>query len=598
LITGKLLDHGLVASARVVDLPGLVYTRAVPESIAPALVLGPLLRHVGPTHATVWVQTSAPCVVDVLGHRQRTFTVAGHHYALVVVRDLAPATTTPYRVRLDDQDVWPPAEADDVAASRFPASTIRTPARDGEAPAAVRVAFGSCRYASPSAMGADRLDPCALDALARDLATAPPDGPDRPDLLLLLGDQVYADETTPGVRRRIHARRGTSAPRYQAADYQEYTWLYQESWSDPEVRWLFSVIPTAMIFDDHDVHDDWNTSRSWRQDAQATSWWGERITAALVSYWVYQHLGNLSPDELDAEPTYSKILGLTDGVDAEPLLRDLARAADREADGAKGYRWSFVRDLPHTRIVVLDSRCGRVLDGARSMLGEAEFSWAADRLLESQADHLLVGSSLPWLLAPALHDIEAWDERLADDHRPRRAAIGEKLRRAGDLEHWAAFRASFLRLADLLTQVGRQRTDPDAGTEMGSGGRPPATVAVLSGDVHHSYVARTRTNPPVCQVTCSPLHNTVPWFMRIGFRLAWSRTAERATRTVLGRWARVPTPGIGWDRTAGPFFGNAVGMITIEGRRSRLTLLSSRIRRDEPDGPHLHAVHDEVLGPG
>ena len=33
----------------------------------PALLLGPLLRHVDPVSATVWVETDRPCEVDVLG---------------------------------------------------------------------------------------------------------------------------------------------------------------------------------------------------------------------------------------------------------------------------------------------------------------------------------------------------------------------------------------------------------------------------------------------------------------------------------------------------------------------------------------------------
>jgi len=52
------------------------------------LVLGPLLRYVGTTQATVWVETDAPCEVAVLGARRETFCVEGHHYALVHVEDL------------------------------------------------------------------------------------------------------------------------------------------------------------------------------------------------------------------------------------------------------------------------------------------------------------------------------------------------------------------------------------------------------------------------------------------------------------------------------------------------------------------------------
>src|SRR3712207_7160731 len=67
----------------------------------PELVLGPLHRYAGETEATVWVETSAPCEVEVLGARERTFCVEGHHYALVMITGLAPGRTYPYEVHLD-----------------------------------------------------------------------------------------------------------------------------------------------------------------------------------------------------------------------------------------------------------------------------------------------------------------------------------------------------------------------------------------------------------------------------------------------------------------------------------------------------------------
>ena len=115
-----------------------------------------------------------------------------------------------------------------------------------------------------------------------------------PDLLVLMGDQVYADDTSPAMKDFIRTRRDIhKGPKDQVADFEEYTRLYRESWSEPTVRWLLSTLPTAMIFDDHDVRDDWNTSHAWRVDMQQTDWWEERITGALMSYWIYQHLGNL-----------------------------------------------------------------------------------------------------------------------------------------------------------------------------------------------------------------------------------------------------------------------------------------------------------------
>ena len=97
--------------------------------------------------------------------------------------------------------------------------------------------------------------------------------------------------------RRIHpvtTRRG-SAPLDEVADFEEYTHLYRESWSNPDIRWLLSTVPSTMIFDDHEVHDDWNISDSWIEEMRAKPWWRERMTGAFMAYFLYQHLGNLSP---------------------------------------------------------------------------------------------------------------------------------------------------------------------------------------------------------------------------------------------------------------------------------------------------------------
>ena len=72
------------------------------------LVLGPLLRYAGTESATFWVETDAACEVEILGHRTATFAVEGHHYALLLVDDLEPASAVSYDVRLDGELVWPP----------------------------------------------------------------------------------------------------------------------------------------------------------------------------------------------------------------------------------------------------------------------------------------------------------------------------------------------------------------------------------------------------------------------------------------------------------------------------------------------------------
>jgi len=62
---------------------------------------------------------------------------------------------------------------------------------------------------------------------------------DWPDVLLLLGDQVYADEVSPVTSAFIEQRRDPGEePGERVVDYEEYTRLYREAWSEPAIRWL------------------------------------------------------------------------------------------------------------------------------------------------------------------------------------------------------------------------------------------------------------------------------------------------------------------------------------------------------------------------
>jgi hypothetical protein len=229
-------------------------------------------------------------------------------------------------------------------------------------------------------------------------------------------------------------------------------------------------------------------------------------------------------------------------------------------------------------MLVVDSRCGRILaDGARSMVSEDEFAWIAEQV-DGDYDHLLVGTSLPWLMPRALHDLEAWNEVMATgSHGRRRARWAERLRRAADLEHWAAFGRSFEALGALLGAVARGERSP---------GAPPASVCVLSGDVHHAYAAQAQypdaTPTPVYQLTCSPLHNVVPGVMKLAFRSAWSTAAERCVSTVLRLAGPVPRPSLSWKRLSGPSFGNQIATLLIDGRHARF-LLERSARSDKSD---------------
>ena len=170
----------------------------------PAGLLAPPFPCFSDTEAIVWVETDEPCEVEVLDHRARTFGVEGHHYALVCVDGLEPGTTYEYGSRSTGRARWP------EPGSEFPPSIIRTVDPDGR----VDLIFGSCRVALPHhppytlpkdederGRGPDALHTLALSMLESE--------PDRwPELVLLLGDQVYADEVSPQAEEFIRSRAG------------------------------------------------------------------------------------------------------------------------------------------------------------------------------------------------------------------------------------------------------------------------------------------------------------------------------------------------------------------------------------------------------
>ena len=556
--------------------------------MAANLILGPLLRYAGDTDATVWVETDEPCevgiVADGVSRRSPTFTVENHHYALVRLTGLEPASSYAYAVELDGERAWP------IPEFKLPPSRIRTTGHDGE----LRLAYGSCRVAVPheppytyrrgtvkrGGLQGERFERDALFVLAKEMMGSDPD--EWPDAILLLGDQIYADEPSPGTLDFIRSRRDPEDPP-GVADFEEYTRLYRDAWGHPTIRWLLSNLPSAMIFDDHDVHDDWNASKTWVETMRQKPWWDERIVGAFSSYWIYQHLGNLSPDDLEVDDLFRRVL---EAKDATRVLREFAYKADREVEGT---RWSFHRDFGRTRLIVADSRAGRVLTpGRRSMLDEEEWKWLQERST-GDFDHLVFGTSMPFLLSPGFHHLEAASEAICDGSLGRRMAkVGELLRQAVDLEHWPAFHASFTDLASLLHSVASGERSESA---------PPASVVVVSGDVHHGYLVRATfdgdRHNPVYQAVGSPLRNPLGTPERLFMRAGWSGLVELLGKR-LARLTGVKDPALRWSLVhETPWFDNHISTIKLRGREASL-VVEKTIPEDLGE-PRLHPLLEHKL---
>lgn len=544
---------------------------------APALLVGPLLRYAGDREATVWVETDRPCTVEVLGARARTFALEGHHFALVDVSGLEPGRNYPYTVALDGIRVWPPA------GSELPPSVIRTTA--GGAP--FSLAFGSCR--TVHALTDDAASPPGrVDALREYAMRAASGTPELPELLLLLGDQVYAEKGAPQTRALIRARRDVrQPPGNDVADFEEFTYLYREAWTEPWVRWLLSTVPVAMIFDDHDIVDNWNVSRDWLERMRAQPWWTPRVIGGLMAYWVYQHIGNLPPAQRSADPMWGEAAA---GGDVTDRLRAFVEPFDAGTYGAPGAQWSFARDLGPLRLVVVDSRSGRSLaDDRREMLDDGEWDWLTEQIRGSAGrQHLVVATSLPFALPHAIHDLETFVTALgAGRWGSAVRRLAEPLRQLAQANHWATFPASFQRLAAELDAL-----------VAGAHGPPPATVSILSGDVHHSYMARlalaSAPAHPVWQVTCSPLCYDLEGAIVGGFRSAMTPLGGRISRW-LARRAGVRPPPLEWTVTTGPWFENMVASLAFDetGAVARL----ERAISGKP-GTRLHVAAEQRLDVG
>jgi hypothetical protein len=480
--------------------------------------------------------------------------------------DLTPDSVTPYDVRLDGKLVWPPVDG-------RPPSVVHT--RNNERHA--RLVFGSCRVGDrqPTQLGhewPEDVKQVGIDALWTYAKQLQRSEMEWPDAVLLLGDQVYADEVSPETREFIETRRGKNTePNEQVADFEEYTRLYRESWSEPDIRWLFSTVPTVMIFDDHDVHDDWNISWLWVEEMRRKPWWEARITGAFMSYWVYQHLGNLSPPELEEDTVYPQVRA---EQDAGPLLRHLAQTWDHESAAS---RWAFYRDFGGTRLLVLDSRAARLLsDGRRQMVDDDEWDWIVDHS-SGAFDHVIIASTLPVFLPIGIHHLQAWNEALCTGRWGQLAAnLSERLRRAVDLEHWAAFNRSFEQLCDWLRTIAH-------GTESAE---PPATILLLGGDVHCSSVSEVDLaagrSARVYQLICSPFRNPLSQKERRIVRATGSRIAAKLFGS-LAKMAGVTPPSVSWTPIRDATFENALGELVLEGRSASATIRRSPREGEDPE---------------
>jgi hypothetical protein len=182
-----------------------------------------------------------------------------------------------------------------------------------------------------------------------------------------------------------------------------------------------------------------------------------------------------------------------------------------------------------------------------------------------------------------MHHFQSWDERLCSGTWGERAARwAERFRRSQDLDHWASFHDSFAAMVSLIGDVAS-----------GKRGDPPSTVLVLSGDVHHGYLAEVtldnRAQSRIYQAVCSPLRNALPREKSFLQANAWTDLAALTGR-VLARLVRIPEAPLSWHMTHdAAFFENQIATLELGSESATITFEKAVL--DAAKGPALEKLY-------
>ena len=190
----------------------------VEASFAATLTHGPMVGHTTDASTRIWVRADGPAELLVRlqgpgGHTAESAPLRlreeDNFCGTAVVRGLSPRTAYSYQIVLDGVAVEPATP-----------QTVRTFPRPGE-PSVITIAFGHSLWGSGEQI--------VWKAVAAK----------KPDLLLLMGDNIYSNSTDPAKQRPMYLA-------YRA---------------DPYFRALAATTPVYAIWDDHDFGID-NSDRT------------------------------------------------------------------------------------------------------------------------------------------------------------------------------------------------------------------------------------------------------------------------------------------------------------------------------------------------
>lgn len=245
----------------------------------------------------------------------------------------------------------------------------------------------------------------------------------------------------------------------------------------PKVQRALAHVPCYMIFDDHDVTDDWNLTRAWEEAVYQHPFSKRIIGNALLGYWLCQGWGN-------APQTF------THWLSGERALVKNQRIADQDQAITTLLNWQQWHYQLATQppVLVMDTRTQRWRSESKAHKPSGLMDW--EQLCELQQQ--LIGKQAVILVSPA----PIFGVKLIETIQKVFASLGGAL--MVDAENWMAHKGA----ASVMLNIFRHP-------------KTPPNFIILSGDVHYSFVYQItlkfrRFSPQILQITASGIKNTFP----------------------------------------------------------------------------------------
>ena len=300
----------------------------------------------------------------------------------------------------------------------------------------------------------------------------------------------------------------------------------------PQVRRALAHIPTYMIFDDHDVTDDWNLTRGWEQEVYGNPLSKRMIGNALIGYLLCQGWGN-APKKV--APLIAKV--------QESMGESGLNSHDEIIDDLLDFdQWHYRLDTTPP-IEVLDTRTQRWRSESNMNKPSGLMDWEA--LCDFQ--HSIIGKKSVIVVSAA----PIYGVKVIEAIQKVFTFFGKAL--TVDAENWMAHKGT----ANVILNIFRHyKTPPD--------------FIILSGDVHYSFVydvrLRFRRNSPhITQFTCSGLKNAFPdglikWLDRLNRVLYRSKSPLNLFTRRRNMSVKAREPSLGYGEL---FNGCAIGVLKI-----------------------------------